>query len=361
MMTKHLWSFIRLCLVIALIVNFNAADSRADDASNDRGFRLSVTESFTPIGKLHSFGGVRINGRQADGEQSVWAGDTIEATSNSSARVSLNSIGLITLKNSARARLATAYEMADRNAERRVLIAWVLKGEMAAQLDADVSAYVESCGSSFSSSVGASFRITSREGHVVADAAIGAVWNVASLQQEYTLQRVTFDRGGRLINLGNREIKKKRRELEPINVRLTGKRATRTVSFNSGRVVAANTAQTAQQDLEPVRDEIVEFELIPDNPGVNLGTLSKKTPQTNQDGVASTDFLAGNNSGTGTLRVTVPRLGITQDWKVVVLPGLLSTRTKVLIGAAALIGTIIIVDPPWGEGEIMQQPPPVIP
>jgi hypothetical protein len=358
MMTKHSWTLIRLCLVIALIVNFNAAAARADDASKERDFRLSVTESFSPIGKLHSFGGARINGRQTDGEQSVWAGDMIEAPPNSSVRVSLNSIGRITLKGSAIARLATAYEMTEQNADRRVLVAWVLKGDMAAQLDADVSAYVEARGSGFSSSAGASFRITSREGLVVADAAIGAIWAVSSLPQEYRLQRVTIDRG-RLIDLGNREIKKRRREPEPFSVRLTGRKPpTRTVAFTSGPGAATGATP---QDLDPISDEPVEFELISDNPNIRLGTLSSRGEPTNKDGIASTTFFAGNNSGTGKLRVTVPRLGITQDWQVIVVSGPVLTRNRILIGAAALVGAIIIVDPWSGDGEIKQLPPPVIP
>ena len=318
------------------------------------GFRLSVTESFSPIGKLHSFGGARINGRQTDGEQAVWAGDMIEAPPNSSIRVSLNSIGRITLKESAIARLATSYEMADQNADRRVLVAWVLKGDMAAQLDADVSAYVEARGLTFSSSAGASFRITSREGLVVAEAAIGAISAVASLQPEYTLERIDYDPTSGTIEPARSEIKKRRRQPKRVYARLTKKRGTRTVSFTSGPATGAT-----QQDSDPVPGETMEFELISDNPNIILGTLSTNKEQTDRLGIASTMFLAGNNSGTGKLRATVLRLGLTVEWKVIVTAGPGLTRL-VLIGAA-VIGTIILWPPPFGDEEIKQVPPPVIP
>ncbi|HEX5731230.1 MAG TPA: hypothetical protein VF131_00230 [Blastocatellia bacterium] len=351
-MVNRLFYLSRLSLIAALIICFNAASSRADDARNDPIIRLRVTESFSPIGKLHSFGAATINGRRTEGEQMIWAGDMIEAPANSSVRVSLDSIGRITLRNSGKARLAIAYEMANHNTVRRVLIAWLVKGDLTAQLEPNSSAYVEAWGSAFSSSSGASFRLTIREGQPVVDAVSGAVWAVSTRQPEYILQRVSIDRSGRMTDLGNREIRKRKRQLEPITVRLTGKRPTRTVAFTPG-------PGAAQQDFEPIANELLEFQITLDNPTAVIGAMNPPQKETDQRGIASSNFEASSISGTGTLRVTAPRLGIWREWRITVHGGL-SLLQRTLIGGAIAGGIIIIWDP-FDDGQIMQQPPPEIP
>src|SRR5437588_4231178 len=168
------------CLILILIGSLIAKTARAEDGGRDHNkpIRLYATAAFGPIGSLawnSPAGKATINGRLADGEQAIWNGDVIETTAGANVRVLLNSMGQVTLM-SARVRLATSLtRLDDDDVTRRVLIASLTRGDMLVNLQQEAAAYVEACGSGYTSSRGASFRIGIREGQAAVDIVTGTV------------------------------------------------------------------------------------------------------------------------------------------------------------------------------------------
>lgn len=349
-----------LCLILAMICTLIPKPARADDGSQERPIRLYANAAFGPIGTLYSLSAVTINGRPACGEQMIWGGEMLEVSANSSAYVFLESVGQITLRNAAMAKLATAFSGFGDNDTHRVLVASLISGEMTVKLQHDAEAYIEACESVFTSSSGANFQLGVRKGQVVVDSASGAVWAEAVIPQpgQIEISRVGFDRNtGSPFDLGNAPLKQNRNTPGQFNVQLKRRKrpgTIRRISFTSG--VEMTEGQVAQ-DEEPVADTSVLFELTPPD----IGIISPQKVRTNGQGIATTTFAAGPGARRGKLKVTAEETGDSREWDVIVL-GFWTTRSKILIGSAAAAATVLIIKPPGGGGGKLQQvPPPTIP
>jgi Big-like domain-containing protein len=175
-MIKTKYRAVALSLVLILFTGLTPILTYADNkADGDKPIRLWVTESAGPIGKVESIGSLAITGRVARGDQRIWAGEILQAPIDRSVRVSVDSIGFVTLHNSAIARLSVKWKGADDDNSGPVLIASLIRGSVAVRLQNSAEAYIEASGSVVTSSRGASFVVGVGESGPVWNATVGAV------------------------------------------------------------------------------------------------------------------------------------------------------------------------------------------
>jgi hypothetical protein len=325
---------------------------------------LYATEQFGPIGRVFSLGAFMIDGRSTYGEQAIWGGELIHTTAGSSVNVDIDLVGRITLKNAATARLATTLTSHDDATGQHLFVASLIDGEMAVRLQQDAVAYVESCGSAFTSSSGASFTIRVRDGQPLIDTLRGGV-NIETLPPMTKFKGRAAQKGPGNIAVPAAET--------PINVeanstkrvvtlwtKLIPSTSSLTKAF-SPRLVMFST-QAPQLEV-PAANRRVRFEVEP-----SVGTITPTEKETVADGSVEVTFTAGPNRASGTITAWVLREpGDPQDTDyekyerpvIVTKPGLFRLRNKLLLGAAAITTVIVIVERP-PKGPIQQQPPAVV-
>jgi hypothetical protein len=304
-----------------------------------------------------------INSCLTDGEQAIWNGDLIEAAANVSAYVSLDLVGQLTLKSGAQVRLATTLTKLDDNITRRVLIASLISGDMLVKLEQDARAYIESCGSAFTSSSGAHFCIRIREGQALVEKVRGAVWiqdlepptiKPASVQAQPT---------GNPTNLPpDIPVEAKSSETKPVSSQWTRhRRIRRTISLTS---TATSSQVQSQEVVEPVAFRKVHFTV-----DRRTGTVDSEA-MTDAIGVVTVNFTAAAKARDGTIIGTIEH-DPTQDGSnaryedfkrgVKIKVGFVSKWGKYII--PPVIGGVVIEEILRRRkgGPIRQEPPPMIP
>ena len=169
------------------------ADAGGEERSAEKSFRLYANGSIGPMGVLESLESVRVNGRALGGARVVWSGDLIEAPVGG-VRLSLDSIGSVTLENRAIARLASVTGGLPGGKTGKILIASIIRGNMRAGLREDAGAYIECQGSAYIASGGAAFRVGELESKPFLTVSAGDVQTeTPSPQRKYLIRPV----GGR--------------------------------------------------------------------------------------------------------------------------------------------------------------------
>lgn len=334
-MIKHRHPSTGLCLILVLICSLIPTHAQADDRAHDGPTHLRTTERFGPIGTVYSLGSFGIDGRLAHGEESIWGGELIHAFPNSRVRVLLDSVGQVTLKSEATARLATALTSPD-SSSRHLLVASLINGEMSVDLHKGAGAYIQSCGSAFLSSSGATFQIGTLEGRAIVNAASGEVQ--VSPQAPQRSLRI------RLVEPNPDPLK------PPIDLGLRLDVERRTTRETQWRV-------TDEHD-KPVPDVPIGLTLA-GNIG-RFGNAVTFSGTTNAQGIMTAPFTAGPSPAQGSITANIPGTNVSSEVQVTVKSKSQGMRNKILIAAAALATIIIIVDPFGGTGPIQQAPPPTI-
>lgn len=134
------------------------------------------------LGMIESSGKVKINGREARGQELLWDGEIVQAPANASAQVSLAGLGQVQLAKGSVVKLTTA-SLQNGNA-RRVLAASVLQGEISVKLQPEIAAYVEANGKSFSADAGSRFRLNGSGGNSLVEISAGNVREIGSWMVE---------------------------------------------------------------------------------------------------------------------------------------------------------------------------------
>jgi hypothetical protein len=390
-MTKHGHRSIRLILLLVLVTGLLPRWVRADDRSQQKPFRPYATSAFGPIGMVYSSGALVINNRRAQGQQMIWDGDLLETLAGTNANVLLNLIGQVTLANSATVRLATKPAELDGDNRDPMLVAALVKGDMAVRLEPKAGAYIEAGGSAYTASRGANFRIEVREGKAVIHEASGTLRiapqpNRAAIKIFGVLpkQANPSATNGQFKTHTNNETKVQHRV-----VKIRGLSTTRLVSYTPGATpIPVEKTQTAQvtENLAHRFVRFTEIKLQPSGGGIgeiideNGRVIVDKNGQvidgamTDAEGIVTVIFRAGDESATGQIVVTVDltpeemadTTTITTPgkytWDVTITkPGFLRRRNKILMAAAAALGIIVCCLIPHGKEPLQQKPPPVIP
>lgn len=357
-----------LCLIVALTCALAPVRAQADDRAQTKFLRFEANPTFGPIGKvaLNTLGGnsLLINGRVAHHDQVVWNGDLVQVNGDASARILLDSLGQLTLRKGAQARLATTASKIDGNVTLRVLILTLNNGNLAVDLQQDAVAYIEAGESVFSTTLGAQFRIGVLEGRAVVETARGEVTIEQQRQVRIKPRDVDVRPDGTIVVVANAQPLKTKAGKKPKDrlqwmksVVASGGQTFTLVAFSN----SAGGAQTVPDD-EPVRGRLVTFETEP----AGLATIQPAT--TDARGIVTYTFRA-RKEGSGKIKATIehdpqdpPQDTVYDTYYrdfIIDKPGFWRLRNKILIAIAA--GAVISITCCLPKGPIKQQPPPTIP
>jgi hypothetical protein len=313
---KHKYSVTTLCFVLALALIALTVPKAiyADNRDDEKPIRLRANSGMSPLGEVYSPGNVALNGKTSMGRQTIWGSELIQSLSDNGASVSIESLGTVNLKKGAIVRLAKNTNANSDETNRGVLIASLVSGDITVKLQEGVSAYVQSCGSVYTSSNGAAFRVTAKEGQAIAVASFGTVELL-----EQTAQKKYF-------------------------VRPVGLGATTSVRARSTRQIQV---QVTDENDKPVPDIPIIFALGTAGAGtLGSGAAAAATTasiQTNAQGIASIQFTAGPNAASTEITATVEntRYSWTGTLSVAKAVGFWTplNTTLVVVGAAAAVGT----------------------
>jgi hypothetical protein len=312
MKTKYSVTTLCFALSVALVTLTMPKASFADNGDDERPIRLRANEPASPLGSIFSLGKITVNGHASTGQQSLWGSELIHALSDNGASVLVDSLATVTLKKGALVRLAKNTNANSDEQSRGVLIASLAAGELNVKLQEGVSAYIQACGQLFTSSNGAAFRITAKDGVAVALASYGTIE-----EQQPAAQKKYF-------------------------VRPVGLGAQTSVRARSTRQIQV---QVTDENDKPVPDIPIIFALGTAGAGT-LGSGSAAgataTVQTNAQGLANIQFTAGDNPATTEITATVEntRYSWTGTLTVAKAVGFWTplNTTLVVAGAAAAAG-----------------------
>ncbi|MEK6321651.1 MAG: hypothetical protein AABN33_08205 [Acidobacteriota bacterium] len=337
-MTRRKWIATGLCTVMFVSVSLAPRTTHAHDDSreDDRPIRLYATASAGPIGRtandILSGSALTVNGHPASAGQLIWSGDLLQSGREARVPVLLDSIGEVTLARNAAVRLATRYRTLDDGVRALTLIASLVQGDIVVKLDKTASAYLRAAGSEYSSSQGAAFVASVRDGRASIAVKSGEIRTEAqTAQHQYSIRPV--GNGSKI------------------------------------RVPAGGLQRLQVQVLEdnkPVPDVAVLFAL--DTSGaviglLGLGTLSGTTANviTDTDGMAAVQFVARNLSGSGPISATVEGTRVSWTGEITVTSKGASRgmgwALATLLGAGAAAGIAYALT--RDKGSLQAQPPEV--
>lgn len=310
MMKKMKHASMTLSLILVLLSGMTPASAYGDTKANDdKAIRLYVTESAGPIGRIESLSPVAVSGRITSGDRPIWGGEILQAPVDRSVRVSLDSVGQVTLHSGAVARLAVRWKASQDSTSGTILIASLIRGNVAVKLQNQVEAYIEASGSALTSSPGANFTVGVGES--------GPVWktNMGTV----TVEAQTGAQGNYMIRpVGGRA---------NIDVRL---RKTREVQFI---VTDAND--------KPVPDVPVVLTITG---AATLGSgATTVTVTTSALGIASAPVSAGTAVGASTVTASVSGGASASVGVSAVSAGVLTGTTIGIVAAAVAAGTATTV------------------
>ena len=341
-MVKIRYSALGMSLIAVLVIGSLPRNTRAaGGADGDARIRLHATALAGPIGSVNAFGSLSINGRQAIGENFLWGGELIEATHGAATLLSFDSIGSVSLGEGAAARFS-ATRSSTEEAGRRVLIASLLRGNVAIELQSNAGAYVEAGSARFNALPGASFRIGMRGGRAVLNTISGTV-NTESQQGRPNYKIRPVDELGRPVDLG----------------RTLSVRARSTRNFQ---------IQVTDENDKPIPDLPILFSL--GNPclgslGLGAGAGSSFRKKTDNKGIAAVPFVVGAAKCLGSLSAKVEGTNTEFTQEIgVQRQGFWSTQNSLIVAGivgGAVLASILIINSGGNDNQRIQPvPPPVV-
>ncbi len=338
----------RTCRIMILIMMLGMTPSLAladkGEPDRDRPIRLYATAFAGPIGTVNSLSTVVINGRTLYGAQTIWCGDLIQVPGDTSIRILLESVGQMTLTAGASLRVATRLTSQDGETVAPVLIASLMGGEINVKLQPQASAYIETGNTVITAGKGASFRLRDVDQVALVDTFVGEVHTQPG---GFIVQRGK-DRppfGSRDVTPETKTITLSPREQERVIIQIKLKKQTgpfKKISMPAQDEYAKNL---------PIR-----FSVEPPT----IGQLDKEVTQTDEDGIAETNFIAGNNRGDAKIFVTI-LVNPEEKYevaKIIVRTSLtkrILNKRNILI-AAGVIGASLIIT----HGDPSKKDPPIV-
>jgi hypothetical protein len=327
---SHYWAGVSLTMVCILVSGPVAAKAR-----DETPVRLYATAESGPIGTIYSVSQFAIERRLARGEETIWGGELIQAQPDSRVIVRLDSIGQVTLMAGAVVRFAATRRFCG-NSTHRLLVASLVSGDLVVSLDRDAGAYIEASGWAFTTSDGANFKVATRNGRAMIDVTSGEV--------KTELQATQRSLKIRLVEPNPDPLK------PPIDLGLrldVERRATRETQW-----------QVTDEHDKPVPD-IPLILAVAGNIG-RFGNAATFTGTTNPQGIVSAQFTAAPAPGEGTISANIPGTNVSAEARVRVKSKSTSMRNRILIGAAAVIATTVVIIKITDNGPIEQAPPPTV-
>jgi len=293
----------------------------------------------------------------------VWGREILTLSPDSTAYVFLYSIGEVTLRNAATARLATALGFGDEDTQ-HVLIASLISGDMTVKLQADAEAYVETCGSTFTSSSGAAFQIGVRERQPVIDAISGLV--TAQCKDKTKRSKLWKSccvlHGALVANSFPRRIRRDQPQLATLKLEAEECPQVRRILFRAGDSPHYGWAPQARK---PAFGRKLHFTVEPLTGVGPIGEFRSPDFTTNTDGELPVTFVPFRE---GEARITVTVENVQPDeeeddplvFYVTIVKSPISPW-KIIIPAAIIGAVACMMSCGPGKKPLKQEPPPIIP
>jgi hypothetical protein len=322
-------------LIVALVLGLVPGPAVALDnsAGEDKPVRLRVTARFSPIGaivgNLTGPAAAKIDGRIAAAQQPIWGGELVQATTDTTVRVSFDSTGEAALAKGTSARFGVV--PADDGMQ--VLVASIIRGGVSFKLRPDAGAYVEAVGFAFAASPGARFTVGVLDGKAILKVVSGNVEAPPPGAQQKYILRPPAGQGGSIS---------------------VAARSTRQVQI-----------QVTDENDRPVPDLAILFSL--GDPclgtlGLGVAAGSTFTEKTDNRGIATVPFIAGAAKCAGTLIAKVQGTDFAYTYRVQVQSkGFWNTQNSLIVAgiAAAGLTTGIIISNQGGD-PVQPVPPPKV-
>ena len=302
-----------------------AAQNRGEEL---KPLRLDYKASARPIGRVESLGAMVINTKLNRNSELLWGNELIQAPEGINAIATLDTIGQVTLVGGSQARLMAMTVKGEKR--KPVLNASLLNGTAVFKLDPDASAYVQAAGSKYVAARGSRFRVMIIEGRALIDNASSVVgeigdWRLSGLS---TLTEIVPQTG--------QQAAARRYLIRP-------------VGLNSNLVVKARATRQIQvrvtdEDDKPVTGAPIIFSLGSSGAGgigvLGTGAAASTTAKvfTDAQGIASVNYTAGTDAGSGTVTANVEGTDATWVGSISVLkvvPGFWSAQNAIPVIATA--------------------------
>ncbi len=301
---------------------------------------LDFKASTRPMGRVESLGAMTINTRLSGNSEMLWGNELIGSPEGMNAIATLDAIGQVTLVGGSQARLVATRVRGEKN--RPVLTASLLNGTAIFNLEPNASAYVQAAGSKFVAARGSRFRVMIIEGRALIDNASRVVGEIG----EWHLS------GASIIpqiipQVGQQPLQRQY--------------LVRPVGLNSNLVVKARATRQIQvrvtdENDRPLNGVPIIFSLGSSGAtgvgvlGAGAAASTSAKIFTDAGGIASVDFTAGTDAGSGSVSATVE--GTTATWVgtisvLKVVPGFWSPQNALPVvataAAAAAVGVAVTV------------------
>jgi len=267
--------------------------------------RINPSASPNPIGRIESLGVVKINQRAASRGELLWGNELLQAPKGGNARASLNGLGQVSLNGGAEARVTT--RAIGGTGGRRVLATSLFAGSIVVQLNPGVAGYAEAAGATFLAAKGARFRVLLVEGRAIFEMADGVGFEAGQWLSASPLSLAAIAQS---VAQNPAPLQQRRYLVRP-------------VGLSSNLVIKARSARqiqvrvTDEEDNKPVRGLPVIFLLGGSGGGAaTVGAFSSGSNTarafTDQNGIASVDFVAASTVSVGSITATVE--GTNNSW-----------------------------------------------
>ncbi len=299
-----------LILVLSLSLTTQPASARGGD--DDPPIRLFASTGFAPIGVARSLGEMAINGRLFRGERTLWGGELIQAPASANLLLAFDDAGEVRLKPGTVARVSLGRSHFEDQPNGRVVIATLICGVARFDLRDNTTAYVETAGSVYTASRGASFSLARLAGVARLDELNGRVEVAAQAAQEVR-KIAPLDDGGRPIAARGK-----------IQVRL---RSTRSLQF-----------QVTDDKDKPLPDIPVIITLGSTAHGAFGSGVASITATTNANGIASVNLVSGVAQGSDSIVAEIGGSNVRWEGSIDFQKSGTPTWVKVAPVAAGLAG-----------------------
>jgi hypothetical protein len=299
-------------LIFSLSLGLIAQTISANPGDDEAPIRLFATAAGAPIGIATSAGEMTINGRLLIGEQNLWGGELVQAPVDANLLLTFDDAAQVRLKRGAIARFSLARSNFSDGSNGRVLIATLIDGVATIDLRAHAVAYIETAGSIYTSSRGASFKLGREAGTTKMEALSGHV-EVASQAVQDARKIAPLDDGGRPIAMRGK-----------IQVRL---RSTRSLQF-----------QVTDEKDRPLPDIPVIITIGSTAHGAFGSGVASVTATTNANGIASVNLVGGVAQGSDSIVAEIGGSNIKWEGTIDFKKGSTPTWVKVAPVAAGLAG-----------------------
>jgi hypothetical protein len=326
-MIKNKLTLMVLFLIISLLVAIIPTPTYASSKEISKYLPNHFQKSYLlgNIGTIEAFGKISINGQIVNQKSFFNSGDYLQTGKNATATLFINSSGKVILGQNTSVYFAVSKVVESNGLEKSVLIANLAGGSLNVKLNDKSEAYVESGGLIFTADAGSSFRASNCNG------------------QLEILGDVIFQNSRQYI-------------VRPVEVG-----ATLSVKARSTRQIQI---QVTDENDRPVPDLPIIFTL-----GSQLGKFgaTNAIATTNNQGIASINFTAGNTPGTTSITATVKDTNYSWTGEISVFKaGFWSTRNKILVTTAAIAaGTVtgIVISQSGNDARpnVVVQPPIITP